>query len=176
MNIKFVVIFSLGLIVLASCATFAPFTEPMLKEFKLDTKNINNTQFYLSEEIVLFKIEETQLVGKEGSVFVKSEGGLSTKIQIKRNTACVVERIDKDGFFYVRFEEGVGKTLKFQRSTTSNDRYYLYTDFADNQHQVEYAKERYYVNRPSLIAFLMVQIKTNKKYLERRIITKGKRA
>jgi hypothetical protein len=159
--------------IFASCATYEPFTEPMLKEFKLDTKNIKNIQFYLSAEILMFKIDGEQAVGKQGNVFVKNQGGLTQKIRIKAHTPCVVERIDKDGFFYVRFEEGANKTLKFQRA--DNNRYYLVTEFINNRHQLEYGNELYYVTDPSLISFIMVQVRSVKNSPNERVIG-GKRA
>ena len=174
MNYKAALIFLFGTIILASCATYEPFTEPMLKEFKLDVKNIKNVQFYLSAEIVMFKIEEDQAQGKQGGSFVQKQGGLSQKIRIRPNTPCIVERIDKDGFFYVRFEEGVNKTLKFKRA--DNNRYYLDTEFINNRHQIEYGNEQYFVTNPSLISFIMVQVIKTKDSPNERVISKGKRA
>lgn len=174
MNYKSSLSLIIGLFILASCATYAPFTEPMLKEFKLDTKNIKNVQFYLSAEIVMYKLEDGHPVGKEGSVFVKNEGGVTQKIRVRAKTPCVVERIDKEGFFYVRFEEGPHKTLKFRKA--ENNRYYLHTDYINNRHQLEYANELYYVTNPSLVSFVMVQIRNTKGSTNERVIARGKRA
>jgi hypothetical protein len=104
---------------------------------------------------------------------VKDAGGLSQKTRIKAHTPCVVERIDKDGFFYVRFEEGANKTLKFKRN--DNNRYYLVTEFVNNRHQLEYGNELYYVTNPSLISFIMVQVINVKNSPNERVIG-GKRA
>ena len=173
MKFKMVLSFFIGTMLFVSCATYEPFTEPMLKEFKLDTKNIKNVQFYLSAEILMYKIEDEQPKGKQGSVFVKDVGGLSEKTRIKAHTPCIVERIDKDGFFYVRFEEGANKTLKFKRN--DNNRYYLVTEFINNRHQLEYGNELYYVTNPSLISFIMVQVINVKNSPNERVIS-GKRA
>jgi hypothetical protein len=168
---------TLSLVVLifgiSGCVTYSPFTEPMLTEFKLDNKNIKSVQFYLSEEILMYRIQQEQALGKQDGAFVKSTGGVSEKIRIKRKTPCVVERIDKDGFFYVRFEEGKDKVLKFRRA--DNNRYYLATEIINNRHQISYGGELYYVNTPSLISFLMVRIRNEKGSSNTRSIT-GKRA
>jgi hypothetical protein len=174
MNLTKPAILFFAFLFLGACATpYAPFTEPMLSEFKLDSKNIKNVQFYLSDEILLFKIEGEQSMGKEDGAFVKSDGGISEKVSIKRSTPCIVERIDKEGFFYVRFEEGKDKVLKFQKA--DNKRYYLYTEIVDNRHQVSYGGELYYVNSPSLISFIAVKVKDTKKAANQRSIV-GKRA
>jgi hypothetical protein len=168
MNIKTTYTFLIALFLVAACATYEPFIEPMLKEFKLDTKNIKNVQFYLSAEIILFKIDEGHAIGKQGSVFVQNSGGLTQKVRIKRNTPCVVDRIDKEGFFHVRFEQGPNKTLRFRRA--DNNRYYLYTELVNNRHQLEYGNELYYVTNPSLISFIMVQVKRVKNSPNERVI------
>ena len=162
-------IFTLG-----SCATpYAPFTEPMLTELKLDTKNIKNVQFYISDEIFLFKLESQQAVGKQDGAFIKTVGGLSEKISIKRHAPCIVERIDKDGIFHVRFEEGKDKVLKFKKA--DNNRYYLHTEIVNNRHQVSYGGETYYANSPSLISFIAVKMIDTKNATNARSI-EGKRA
>jgi hypothetical protein len=164
----------LAFFLITACATYEPFTEPMLREFKLDTKNIKNVQFYLSAEIVMFKIEDGHALGKQGNVFVQNKGGLSQKVIIRRNAPCIIERIDKDGFFHLRFEEGANKTLRFRRDE-NNNRYYLYTEFINARHQLEYGNELYYVTNPSLISFIMVQVKSVKNSPTERVIT-GKKA
>lgn len=161
------------LFVINSCVTYAPFTEPMLKEFKLDNKNIKSVQFYLSDEILLFKIQGEQPLGNQDGAFVKSTGGVSEQIRIKQNTPCVVEKIDKDGIFYVRFEEGKDKVLKFMKS--DNNRYYLSTEIINNRYQVSYGGELYYVTSPSLISFIMVKIQNAKDPSSERSIS-GKKA
>lgn len=166
--------FLLAFFLVTACATYEPFTEPMLKEFKLDTKNIKNVQFYLSAEIIMFKIEEGHALGKQGSVFVQNKGGLTQKVIIRRNAPCIIERIDNEGFFYLRFEEGANKTLKFRRDV-NNNRYYLHTEFINNRHQLEYGNELYYVTNPSLISFIMAQVKSVKNSPSERVIT-GKKA
>lgn len=173
MNIRAQYTLLIALFLVTACATYEPFTEPMLNEFKLDTKNIKNVQFYLSAEIIMFKLEDGHAMGKEGNVFVQNTGGLTQKVRIKRNTPCVVERIDKEGFFHVRFEPGANKTLKFQRA--DNNRYYLHTEFVNNRHQLEYGNEKYYVTNPSLISFIMVQMRSVKNSPSERVIG-GKRA
>lgn len=165
----FVVLF----FVLNSCITYSPFVEPMLREFKLDSKNIKSVQFYLSEEIFLFKVQGQQSISKQDGGFVQAAQRISDKITIKRNTPCVVERIDKDGYFYVRFEEGKDKVLKFRQS--DNNRYLLYSEIVNDRYQVGYGGELYFVNKPSLVAFLMVRIKEEKGVDNERSID-GKRA
>lgn len=156
--------------VIGSCATpYAPFREPMLTEFKLDPKNIKNVQFYLSDEILLFKLEDQQAMGKQDGTFMKTAGGVSEKVRIKANTPCIVERIDKDGFFYVRFEDGKDKVLKFRK--TDNNRYNLHTDTVNNRHQIEYGGEVYFVTTTSLASFLMVKVKKTKNAAVERSIT-----
>lgn len=145
---------------LSACKSYAPFTEPMLKEFKLDTKNIKGVQFYISEEIVMFKINPSQSMNKQGDVVVKANEGITEKIRIKRYAPCRVEKIDKDGTFHVRFEDGKDKVLKFQRQ--DNNRYYLLTEIKDNRYQVNYGGEWYYVNTPSLVGFIMVEVQNTK--------------
>jgi hypothetical protein len=160
--------------IIGSCATpYAPFREPMLTEFKLDSKNIKNVQFYLSDEILLFKVQDQQAAGKQDGTFMKTEGGVSEKVRIKASTPCIVEHIDKDGFFYVRFEEGKDKLLKFKK--TDNNRYNLHTDTVNNRHQIEYGGEVYFVTTTSLASFLMVKVKkTKNEAVEKRL--EGKRA
>lgn len=174
MNLLKSILIIFVLTIVGSCvAPYAPFREPMLTEFKLDSKNIKNVQFYLSDEILLFKLQDQQAMGKQDGTFMKAEGGVSEKIRIKRYTPCVVERIDKDGFFYVRFEEGKDKVLKFKK--TDNNRYNLHTDTVNNRHQIEYAGDVYFVTTTSLASFLMVKVKKTKNAAIERSIA-GKRA
>jgi hypothetical protein len=153
---------SLALVFISSCAGLNkyPFTEPMLKDYRLDTKNIKSVRFYLSAEITMFKLEPDLANGKQGTTFLKKEGGLTEKLRVRAFTICTVEKIDKEGYFHVRFESGSKNTLKFQAG--DNGRYYLQTDYVNNRHQVEYGNDKYYVTNPSLISFLTVDMRKNK--------------
>jgi hypothetical protein len=154
-------------LLLSSCAvSYAPFTEQMLSEFKLDTKNIKNVQFFISDEITLYQLKGPQAVGKEAGTFVKSEQRISEKVVIKAKTPCVVEKIDKEGFFYVRFESGKDKVLKFKKA--DNFRYYLHTEIKDKRYVVTYAEQEYIVTSPSLTGFLMVTVEEKKEDLYQR--------
>lgn len=170
--LKTAFIFGILFILNACAVTYAPFTEPMLNEFKLDNKNIKSVQFFLSDEILLYKIQEQQSVGKQDGAFVKTEGGMREKIRIKANTPCVVEKIDKDGLFIVRFEEGKDKVLKFKKA--DNNRYYLHTEIVNNRYQVQYGDDLYNVNMPSLNSFVMVRMENTKGTTNERSIS-GKR-
>lgn len=152
----------LPIIFFSSCAGLNkyPFTEAMLQAYRIDTKNIRTVAFYLSAEIVMYKIEPEQPNGKQGSTFIKNIGGLTEKTHIRPMTVCFVEKIDKSGFFHVRVGSGSKNTLPFKKG--DNGRYYLHTEYVNNRHQVAYGKEVYYVTNPSLISFLMVEMKKNK--------------
>lgn len=152
----------LPVIFFSSCAGLNkyPFTEGMLQEYRIDTKNIRTVKFYLSAEIVMYKIEPEQANGKQGSTFVKNIGGLIEKLHIRPMTVCSVEKIDKEGVFHIRVGSGSKNTLPFRKG--DNGRYYLRAEYVNNRHQVEYGKDIYYVTNPSLICFLMVEMKKNK--------------
>ena len=171
---KFITLFSLGLI-LFSCGTKVPVTNQLKEEYDLNEKNMKIVQFYTSQTIILQRSKTSGSQGAEDGKLVTSKNSEQDRIIIPSNTKCVFDSYGSNGEVFIRFEVGVGKTLKFAvRQGQSTGKYYLVANWKpDLGGEINYGNETYFATADSGTAYLMVVLKKLNKTRRKDRVVKG---
>ena len=171
---KFITLFSLGLILL-SCGTKVPVTNQIKEEYDLNEKNMKIVQFYTSQTIILQRSKTSGSQGAEDGKLVTSKNSEQDRIIIPSNTKCVFDSYGSNGEVFIRFEVGVGKTLKFAvRQGQSTGKYYLVANWKpDLGGEISYGNETYFATTDSGTAYLMVVLKKLNKTRRKDRVVKG---
>ena len=119
------------LLYLSSCTT-VPFTNALVNRYSLDTEEVKDIQYYVSNNIVLRREVTGPTAGSRaeitpGHTLKRIEGKYVEEIIVRPNTPCVIVKA-RGNDLYVAFEEGA--TLKFSLQTATvgerkAGRYYL---------------------------------------------------
>lgn len=168
---------ALTLIILASCGTKVPYTDQIKEEFALDAEsNIKKVQFYTSSTIILerSKVSGNQGTGSDGSL-VTNQSKEQDRVIIPVNTKGVFESFGEDGSIIVRFETGVGRTIKFAlRQNTNTGKYYLVADWKMNKGgEINYGNDIYTVESSAGNTYLLVLLKKLNKTKRKDRVVKG---
>jgi hypothetical protein len=171
---KIITLFSLGLI-LFSCGTKVPVTNQLKEEYDLNEKNMKIVQFYTSQTIILQRSKTSGSQGAEDGKLVTSKNSDLDRIIIPSNTKCVFDSYGSNGEVFIRFEVGVGKTLKFAvRQGQSSGKYYLVANWKpDLGGEISYGNEMYFATQESGSAYLMVVLKKLNKTRKKDRVVKG---
>lgn len=173
---KYALLLIVGLI-LASCGTRVPYTNSLRNEFGLDSeKNIKNVQFYVSSTITLRIVKESgNTATDESGALVSNSSKDQEEIIIYPGTTGVFEEFGENGGLIIRFETGVGNTLRFAtRQNMTSGRYYLVAAWERNKGgRLEYGNKEYYATTASGQAFLQVLKKKLQKTKRKRRVVKG---
>jgi hypothetical protein len=171
---KFITLFSLGLI-LFSCGTKVPVTNQLKEEYDLNEKNMKIVQFYTSQTIILQRSKTSGSQGASDGKLVTSKNSEQDRIIIPSNTKCVFDSYGSNGEVFIRFEVGVGKTLKFAvRQGQATGKYYLVANWKpDLGGEITYGNETYYATADSGTAYLMVVLKKLNKTRRKDRVVKG---
>jgi hypothetical protein len=170
---NFILLTCSALFAVTSCATRVPFTKEIIEKYELSEVKLKQVQFYTSDYIVL---EANNSTGDQYVVdgkIIDSQNNKKYNIIIQPQTKCILEKMEKNGDVYIRFEQGKNKFLHFAVRTNDNSgRYYLVSKAANNtRRQVDYEDKEYFINSSSANAFLMVSIqKLNKTYGENKFV------
>ena len=174
---KYVLIAVIG-ILLASCGTRVPYTNDIREEFGLDTEQaIRKVQFITSATIIF---EKNKISGGQGTnqdgTLVTSSNKTQDRVIIPSGTKCVFDSYGDNGALNVRFEVGVGKTIKFAvRDNSQNGKYYLVADWNNGAARgtVSYGNELYTATSASAVAYLQVIRKKLQKTKRKDRVVKG---
>ncbi len=171
---KFIALITLGLI-LFSCGVKVPVTNQLKEEYDLNEKNMKMVQFYTSQTIILQRSKTSGSQGAEDGKLVTSKNSEQDRIIIPSNVKCVFDSYGPNGEAYIRFEVGVGKTLKFAvRPTQTTGKYYLVADWKqDKGGELMYGGDTYYATAESGSAYLMVVLKKLNKTKRKDRVVKG---
>ncbi|MEE9371568.1 MAG: PH domain-containing protein [Saprospiraceae bacterium] len=139
------------------------FNQEMVDEYKWNNAEIKKIQFYLSEDIVLWrklKKDDTQI--KNGKIRIEDDSKVEEVI-IKKNTPGVVLFIPKKNKYAVSFDSDEDHFLMFGPNPKNKDKYVLLAkDWDRRRGKVTYGKVVYSTNSESAFAGLLVDIKTAK--------------
>lgn len=139
------IIFSslLAIILLASCKSGkVPFTTELQKSYNLSEATLKKVQFYTSEEIILYKVEEEGDASVTGGKLLISNKKDCEKIIILRNTPCLLEKVIDDHKLLVSFEVGDHKFIAF--GNTSGGSYSLLAkEWENTTGKLKYANKTY---------------------------------
>lgn len=174
-NMKYLSILVVGFL-LFSCGTKVPLNNQLKEDYNLNETNMKKVQFYTSQIIYL---ERSKSTGSQGTsadgTLVTSKSSEQDRIIIPASTKCIFESFGPNGEVILRFETGVGKTLKFGvRATQTNGKYYLFADWqTDKGGELKYGNETYYATTESGSAYLMVVLKKLNKTRRKDRVVKG---
>lgn len=160
---------SLALLVLviiaSSCGTsLKHFNQDMVDEYRWSKDEIKSIQFYLSEDIVLWRKladEDTRI--KNGKIRIEDDSEVEEVI-IKKNTPGLVLFIPKRNNYAVSFDDDPEHYLMFGPNPKRRDQYVLLAKNWDRRRgKVSYGDQIYNTNSNSAFAGLLVDIKKAKK-------------
>jgi hypothetical protein len=171
---KLIAFLTLGLI-LFSCGTKVAVTDELKDQYDLTEKNMKIVQFYTSQTIILQRSKTSGSQGASDGKLVTSKNNDLDRIIIPSNTKCVFDSYGSNGEVFIRFEVGVGKTLKFAvRQGQSSGKYYLVANWKpDLGGEISYGNETYYATQESGSAYLMVVLKKLNKTRRKDRVVKG---
>ena len=154
-----ILIFASALLFLSSCNSLTPFTQEIYSDLNLASEEIKSVQFYLSQDIVLYKDIETDEARVEDGKIKLKERHKSKEIVIRSGTPGVVIFMPKENRFAVSFENDDNKFLVFGPNKRNNNRYTLLgKEWGNNYGKVTYGGETYTTSLHNSMAALMVNI------------------
>lgn len=154
-----ILIFATALLFMSSCTSLTPFTQEIYSDLNLDNEEIKSVQFYLSQDIVLYKDIATDEARIEDGKIKLKERHKSSEIVIKSGTPGVVIFLPKENRFAVSFENDDKKFLVFGPNQRNHDRYTLLGREWGNQFgKVTYGGEVYTTSLHNSMAALMVNV------------------
>ncbi len=152
-------LFIASAILLSSCASLTPFTQDLHQELNLSENEIKRVQFYLSDDIVLYRqMDNSNSTIQEGKIKFR-KGQKIQEIVFKEGTPGVVIFQPKENRFAVSFDENDDKFLMFGPNKKYYDRYSLLgKDWNRNTGQVTYGNETFYTDSENALTSLMVNV------------------
>jgi hypothetical protein len=167
-------IFFLAMIsLLASCAKKIPFTNAIRDKYNLTADEIKSIQFYISDDIVLYKKESEGGRNTEEGKLVVKENTSEDRIIIKKGTPCVVTDVVGANKLVVSFETN-DKTLDFESIGNSEFRLKAET-WTNGRGKITYGDAIYYASQGSGSTYLEFQLKKLKKYKSKDTVVKGRK-
>lgn len=162
--------------VLQSCAKqYSVLTDDMIQEYGWTESELKQMQFYLSEDIVLQKIQSGGMTDiQDGRVNVTS-GKKVEEIVIKRGTPGVLLFMPKSDRMAVAFEDGEERFLMFGPNPKERDRYVLLGAMWNERGGViTYNGEKYVTPVESSWVNLLVDLKSTYKEQRRSRVAHGR--
>ena len=158
----------------ASCVNRVPYTINIQKKFKLTEKELQGIQFYVSDDIILYRqSSEGSVKTQDGELIIESEKE-ENKIVINRGTKCVLEQMMGTDKLAIRFEKGDGNFLVFGVTSRSDGKFQLMAEKWVKRHgKLKYGGETFYAKPGSGYAHLLVKLKHLKSNREKQRTVNG---
>ena len=172
-----VILFILVLGSLASCSSnLRPFTQRLYDEFNWTDKEIQNIQFYVSDDIRLWRdAGKEETVIQNGKVRIV-DGREVEEVIIKKGTPGVVLFSPKENRFAVSFNENDDSYLMFGPNEKANNRYVLLAkEWRKRLGKVTYNGRLYETDSNSAYATLLLDIKAARKMKYNSSVAGGRR-
>ena len=162
---------------LGSCSkNLRYYTAGMQNEFKWSDRELATIQFYLSQDIILYKSlesEETEI--SKGKIRV-TDGGRVEEVVIEKGTPGVFVHSPKTNRLAISFEDDDSKFLMFGPNKKAKGRFVLLAkDWERNYGKISYGDEVYETSTSSAYAALMVDIEKAKNIRYSSRTAEGKR-
>ncbi len=157
--IKKVSLFAVGIVVLSSCARKIPFSTTVRDRLERVGVNVNQLQYYNSNEIILRRQIDSSKVKVASGVVKYENGKYIEEIVIRKNTPGICEVAKDDKRISVSFEEGDDKNLTFGDMNPSPGKYYLLgaEEWRSYKSKTMYNGLEYTVSTPYGVAYLMIK-------------------
>jgi len=118
-------IFASAIFLLSSCSSLTPFTQDIYADLNPNEEQIKSVQFYLSQDILLYKtMNRDEAIVEKGKIKF-NEKQKSEEVLIPRGTPGVVVFLPKENRFAVSFEDDNDKFLIFGPNKKLGDKYTL---------------------------------------------------
>jgi len=164
-----ILIFAGALMFLSSCNSLTPFTQDIYTDLDASEEEIKSVQFYLSQDIVLYKTLNTDEAKVEDGKIKLRERQKSQEILIAKGTPGVVVFFPKENRFAVSFDSDADKFLVFGPNKRLDDRYTLLgKEWDDGYGEVTYGGEVYTTSTRNAVASLLVNVNKMNKYTVKR--------
>jgi len=145
--------------VFSSCSKkLSYFTDNLYEDYNWSEEDLKKIQFYLSNDIVLFREASSDNVAiQEGKIKIR-DGRKVEEIVFKRGTPGLMIFSPKENRFAVSFEEN-DKFLMFGSNQKAGGRFVLLAkDWKKRTGEVTYGGETYYTSSKSALAALLVDL------------------
>lgn len=161
---------------LSSCSPkLTPFTANLRNEYQWTDKDLQKIQFYVSEDIVLWReVRDGDAKIDDGAIKIR-DGKKVEEIRIPRRTPGVYLFEPKSDRFAIGFESGDEKYLMFGPSKKSGaDFVLLAADWKKDRGQISYDNKIYFTPETSAYSRLLVDLRAAKKLTVKRKTVKGR--
>ncbi len=163
-------------IILSSCGpTYSPFTQRLYEDYRWEEEELQQIQFYLSEDIVLrreYAGGSSEIIAGEITVV---EGRDMEEVVIRRGTPGVFLFSPKQNRFAISFDEE-GDYLMFGPNPKLGNRYALLAShWRRNEGVITYGGRKYRVDSRSAYATLMVDLKRVQRNSSHSKVASGRR-
>ncbi|MCE2846884.1 MAG: hypothetical protein LW707_07610 [Sphingobacteriales bacterium] len=165
------------LTLLFACSPKVPFTQQIREQYKLSPDEMRGIQFYLSDPVVLRRMEQSEREKKteEGKLVIESGSSLD-QLTFKANTPGLVDGVVDASTIKISFEDGAEKYMVFGSARSRNGYYGLQGLPADNGRvKINYAGQSWIAGRGSEQAILLFKMKSVRKLRVNDNVAKGKK-
>lgn len=161
---------------LSSCSpTLVPFSDNMVEEFDWSNQELKQIQFYLSENVVLFRNTSANSSRIENGKIKIKDGRKIEEITFKKGTPGVFIFSPKENRMAVSFESSDEKFLMFGPNPKIGNRYaILAKDWKRHVGTVSYGGEEYSISNGDGLANLLVDIDKIQSTKVRTKVVKGR--
>ena len=160
-----------------ACSPKVPFTQQIREQYKLNPDELRRIQFYLSDPVVLRRMEQSEREKKteEGKLVIESGSSLN-QLTFKANTPGLVDGVVDANTIKISFEDGAEKYMVFGSARSRNGYYVLQGLPADNGRvKINYAGQSWIAGRGSEQAVLLFKMKSVRKLRVNDNVAKGKK-
>lgn len=176
LNMNKLLLFAVLIMTLASCSPrLTPFTASLRNEYQWTDDDLKKIQFYLSEEVVLWReVRDGDAKIKDGAIKVR-DGKKVEEIRFPKRTPCVYLFEPKSNRFAMGFESGEGKYLMFGPSKRrGSDFVLLAADWKKDIGKISYDNKIFFTTDDSAYSRLLVDLRAAQKLTVKRKTVEGR--
>ena len=161
----------------SSCSsTRIPFTSELKKELNLSEEDIKGIQFYVSDNLILFKqnISETNQTNETGKILLNSKN-IINQIIIKRRTKGIVTNIVGNDIALVSFEIGNNKDIVFGTKSGQGEYRLMSKEWDKTQAKINYGGQSYWTGNGANSVYLEIKVKSINKLIRKTRVVSGRK-
>lgn len=171
-----VIIIAFALAAIAGCKQKISYTRDVQKRYNLTDSELDKLQYYLVNDVILYKGTKDGSTTLEGGEIVINEEEKSDKIIFRSGTKGILEKSISPNKISIRFENGDGRVLVFG-SSSMKSRYTLQAEKwnPNGTGTLDYGGETYTTSKGSKNAYISVKLKKNRDSENSQRVVKGKK-
>lgn len=169
------ILFFACMLVFIACSPLVPYTNAVKEKYHITDDEVKKIQFYTSEDIILYKKENSGNKETSKGELIVSSGVNEERLLIKKGTPCVVEKVIDRDKLALSFESGEGKYLIFGSSTANGEYKLLAESWNNGRGKLNYANQTYYASQGSGNTYIVFKLKSISKYKSRTKTLSGKK-